>query len=176
MKREERNWQAWNHRCYIRTQASVIFREACLKSSPVLALLALSHLFSVSDGGDWRLFFSSLLNAHVLRFISCQGRSEDVLKTTVSTMESDSVKRNSAFSAKPRRPLIYTIKWTAKNPKKWHCSAQKLLVRINKNLGCSWWLAVFQNLTKFQNGNNQAVMSMSPWCPNIISKHVSTHH
>lgn len=97
----------------------------------------------------WTRFFSKPLSFHVLCFIFCQPRTEDVLKMTVLLQKSDSVKRNSLILAKPRRPLIYTIKRTARECKKWHCSAQKLLASVNKTLGCCWRLAVFRNLTKF---------------------------
>ena len=71
------------------------------------------------------------------------------LKMTVSLWKSDSVKRNSLLWAKPKKPLIYTIKRTAREGQKWYCSAQKLFASVNKTLGCCWRLLVFQNLTTF---------------------------
>lgn len=98
-----------------------------------------------------------------------------VVKMTMSLWKSDSEKRNSAFSAKARRPLIHTIKQRAKERKKRHRSAQRLPASVNSNLGCCWWLAVCQTLTEFQNGNNQAVMSVSPWGTDIFANLLSTH-
>lgn len=114
-------------------------------------VVLVSHLSCLWGVGVslWIRFFPKLLSFHVLCFIFCQPRTEDVSKMTVLLQKSDSVKRNSLISAKPRRQLIYTIKRTARECKKWHCSAQKLLASVNKTLGCCWWLAVFQNLTKF---------------------------
>lgn len=98
-----------------------------------------------------------------------------VVKMTMSLWKSDSEKRNSAFSAKARRPLIHTIKQWAKERKKRHHSAQRFPASVNSNLGCCWWLAVCQTLTEFQNGNNQAVMSVSPWGTDIFANLLSMH-
>lgn len=114
-------------------------------------VVLVSHLSCLWGVGVslWIRFFPKPLSFHVLCCIFCQPKTEDVSKMTVLLQKSDSVKRNSLISAKPRRQLIYTIKRTARECKKWHCSAQKLLASVNKTLGCCWWLAVFQNLTKF---------------------------
>lgn len=158
-RKERRELGNQNPHCATSALAITVLRETNLQEQSSFPWPHISPLYEC-----WGWCFQSnspagLWNTHVLWFISCQCRR---VKMTMSLWKSDSEKRNSAFSAKAKRPLIHTIKQRAKERKKWHCSAQSLRASVNSNLGCCWWLAVCQTLTKFQNGNNQAVMSIVP--------------